>query len=73
MLDHGFWLDDVERFTPARPKTTEQIPERSVAPTQTGTARISLEDLDLVAEGGVFEGQGRPSSERRQQEAQEYI
>ena len=49
--DDRLRLDDVEGVSPARPDRAEQIPDRPVSPSERRSARIALQDFDLMAKG----------------------
>jgi hypothetical protein len=67
----GLGLDNVQGFVPVGLEPEDEIPEGSVTLSQVSAASIALQHLDLVAEGDVFEKQGLPGSEGRQQESEE--
>ena len=60
--NHSVGLDDVEGLSPIGPQAAEEIPEGTIPPSEGWSARIALEDFDLVTQGGVFEDQGLASS-----------
>jgi hypothetical protein len=60
--NHSVGLDDVKGHSPIGPQATEDVPEGTVPPSEGWSARIALQDLDLMAQGGIFENQGLASS-----------
>lgn len=65
--DYGFRLDDVEGIPPVRPEAAQDVPERSISPSEAWSDRIALKDFDLMTEGQILcdERLGDLSSEIR--------
>ena len=69
--DHGLGLDDNKGLLPVRPELAEQHPEGSIAASESGMRMISLVDRELLAQGGVLQGQSCPRLENRPEETEQ--
>jgi hypothetical protein len=65
--DEGVWLDDVESAAPTWPDAAEDVPDCAVSPAEGWPGGIALQDLDLMAQGSVFDQERSPGSEGRRQ------
>jgi hypothetical protein len=62
--DHGIGLDDDERTPAALPDTAQENPDHTVAAFWHRALAPTAENLELMAEGDVFEDQEFASAKR---------
>jgi hypothetical protein len=55
--DHGFGLDDDKRLPPALPDAAKEHPDHAVLVLQRRALSPTVQHLELVTEGNVFEDQ----------------
>jgi hypothetical protein len=55
--DDGFGLDNGQVTPPVSPESAKEHPERAIGGSEPWPSRSPLQDLELVSQGEVLEGQ----------------
>jgi hypothetical protein len=69
--DDGFGLDQCQRLSPIGPVSQQENPEDSVPIGQARPFRVSFQDIELMTERKVFQGQCASGLQRGEQRAEE--
>lgn len=55
--DHGFWLNDDQRFTSPRPQSAKRYPEDAIRPAQSGARTLPLQHDQLEPQSATWKPQ----------------
>ena len=69
--DHGHGFDNDQGTIPAQPEFAEDDPENAIAGSKPTGLPSQLADCELLAQGSVLQGQGRPGHEHGPEEAEQ--